>query len=168
MKTQAEADAALRLIRAGQKFADVAKLRSTDTGSAPQGGALGCLTPNEFVSQFQAAAEAAPLGEVTEPVKTQFGYHLILVRKWDPVADKSFAAALTQAAGAAYTARLQTFHVWISPRYGTWGRQTDQNGNTSLGVLPPVAPAVRTCREKSAACAPATSTTTTTTVPAGG
>ncbi len=167
LKTQAEADAALKLIQAGQKFADVAKLRSTDTGSAPQGGALGCLTPNEFVSEFQDAAATAPLGVVTAPVKTQFGYHLILVRRWDPVADKSFATSLSQAAGAAYTALLQTFHVWISPRYGTWGKQTDpQSGSTVLGVSPPAVPAVRTCREKSAACAPATSTTTT--VPAGG
>ena len=98
LKTQAEADAALRSIQAGQKFADVAKLRSTDTGSAPQGGGLGCLTPNEFVAEFQNAAAAAPLGVVTGPVKSQFGYHLILVRKWDPVADESYVQALAQAA----------------------------------------------------------------------
>jgi len=167
VKTQAEADAARKLIQAGQKFADVAKLRSTDTGSAPQGGALGCLTPNEFVAEFQDAATAAPLDVVTGPVKSQFGYHLILVRKWDPVADTSYAQALAQAAGAVISARVQHLDVRISPRFGTWGKRTDQNGNVVYGVSPPKAPAVRTCREKSAACAPAT-TTTTTTVPAGG
>jgi hypothetical protein len=168
LKTQAEAEAALSLIQAGQKFAEVAKLRSTDTGSAPQGGALGCLTPNEFVAQFQDAATAAPIGTVTGPVKTQFGYHLILVRQWDPVADKSYVQALAQAAGAVISARVQKLDVKISPRFGTWGKQTDQQGNTVFGVTPPKAPAVRTCREKSAACAPASSTTSTTTVPAGG
>jgi hypothetical protein len=167
VKTQAEADAALQLIQAGQKFADVAKLRSTDTGSAPQGGGLGCLTPNEFVAEFQNAAAAAPIGVVTGPVKSQFGYHLILVRKWDPVADQSYVQALAQAAGAVINARVQQLDVRISPRFGTWGKQTDQNGNVVYGVTPPKAPAVRTCREKSAACAPAT-TTTTTTLPAGG
>ncbi len=165
VKTQAEAEAALKLIQAGQKFSDVAKLRSTDTGSAPQGGGLGCLTPHEFVAEFQDAATAAPIGVVTGPVKTQFGYHLILVRTWDPVADKSYVQALAQAAGAVISARVQNLDVWISPRFGTWGKQTDQNGNTVFGVTPPAAPAVRTCREKSAACAP---TATTTTVPAGG
>lgn len=165
LKTQAQATAALQAIQSGQSFATVAKQRSTDTGSAPQGGDLGCLTPKEFVSEFQSAADAAPLGVVTEPVKTEFGYHLIIVRRWDPVADKSYAQTLSQAAGAVLTSRLKDLHVWIDPRYGTWGKQTTANG-TEFAVLPPKVPALRTCRENAAECNPPT--TTTTTIPAGG
>lgn len=166
LKTKVQADVALRIIQSGQSFASVAKQQSTDTGSAKQGGGLGCVTPKEFVAAFQSAAETAPFDVVTGPVKTQFGYHLILVRRWDPVGDKSYAQALSGAGGVALTARLGDLHVWVDPRYGTWGKQTTANGTQFTVIAPPV-PALRTCREKTAACAPAT-TTTTTTVPAGG
>ena len=167
VKTKAQADAALARIRSGQKFAAIASTQSTDT-SGKQGGALGCLAAGEFVPEFQNAADAAPLGVVTGPVKTQFGYHLILVRRWDAVGDKQYAQALTQAAGAALTVRLKDLHVWVNPKYGTWGQSTGASGSTSFTVLPPTVPNPRICREKTAACTPTSTTTTTTTVPAGG
>ena len=166
-KTKVAADVGLRIIEAGRSFASVAKTQSTDTGSAPQGGGLGCLTPNEFVTPFQDAAAAAPLDVVTGPVKTQFGYHLILVRHWDPAGDTAaYTQALQQAAATVLSARLNDFHVWVDPRFGTWEKQITPNG-PQFAVVAPQAPALRTCREKTAACAPPT-TTTTTTVPAGG
>jgi PPIC-type PPIASE domain len=168
VKTRAEADAALNLIEGGAKFASVAKAQSTDTTSGEAGGALGCLTPSEFVSEFQNAADAAPLDVVTGPVKTQFGYHLIVVRRWDPVGDKSYSQALAQAASAVLTARLKTLEVRVDPRYGTWGEQTDSNGNAGFSVIPPKVPTPGVCREKSAACRPTTTTASTTTIPAGG
>jgi hypothetical protein len=164
LKTKAQADAALARIRAGQKFDVVARAQSIDTTSGTRGGALGCLAPGEFVPEFQSAAEAAPLDVVTGPVQTQYGYHLILARRWDPVGDQPFAQALTQAAGAVLTARLKALHVWVNPRYGTWGETKDADGNTSFAVVAPTVPNPRVCREKSAACTP---TTTTTTVPTG-
>jgi hypothetical protein len=167
LKTKAQADAALAVIRSGEKFSDIAKTQSTDTTSGKVGGALGCLTPNEFVKEFQNAAEAAPLGVVTDPVKTSFGYHLILVRAWNPTTDTSYGQALTQAASAVLSARLSDLKVSVNPRYGTWGAQKDAQGNTNFSVLPPAAPAVRTCREATPACAPATTSTSTTAPPAG-
>jgi hypothetical protein len=169
VKTKAQADAALAVIRSGEKFSDIAKTRSTDTTSGKVGGALGCLTPKEFVTEFQSAAETAPLGVVTDPVKTQFGYHLILVRAWSPATDTSYGQALTQAASAVLSARLRDLKVWVNPRYGTWSAAKDAQGNTNFSVIPPAAPQVRTCREATPACAPATtSTSTTTTAPPAG
>jgi peptidyl-prolyl cis-trans isomerase C len=66
-------------IIAGAKFDDLAKTESDDTGNAPQGGDLGSFPKGRMVPQFDQAAFAAEAGKVTEPVKTQFGYHLILV-----------------------------------------------------------------------------------------
>jgi parvulin-like peptidyl-prolyl isomerase len=66
-------------IVAGAKFEDLAKAESDDTGNAPQGGDLGSFPKGRMVPQFDQAAFAAEAGKVTEPVKTQFGYHLILV-----------------------------------------------------------------------------------------
>jgi peptidyl-prolyl cis-trans isomerase C len=81
--TDAEALAKAKEIRAkiiaGAKFDDLAKAESDDTGNAAQGGDLGSFTKGRMVPAFEQAAFAAKIGEVTEPVKTQFGYHLILV-----------------------------------------------------------------------------------------
>ena len=166
LSTESKAAATLALINRGrEKFTDLAKAQSTDTASGRNGGALGCLSSNEFVAPFQNAAEAAPLGTVVGPVKTRFGYHLILVRKWDPVADRQFAQALAQAASSALTKRFDELKVWVNPLYGTWGTQPDSNGNPTPSVLPPAVPQPRVCREATAAC---TGSTTTTSVPAGG
>ncbi len=66
-------------------FADVAKRESVDTASAANGGDLGMTAKGRFVPAFEQAAWALKPGEVSEPVLTQFGYHLIKVdaRKGD-------------------------------------------------------------------------------------
>lgn len=66
-------------ILAGKDFAAVAKAESDDTGSATNGGDLGAFTRETMVKEFADAAFANPVGTVSEPVKTQFGYHLIKV-----------------------------------------------------------------------------------------
>jgi hypothetical protein len=164
--TKAKAEATRKLIQSGaESFQALAKAQSIDTQSGAQGGALGCLSPSEFVAPFQDAADAAQVGVVTEPVKTQFGYHLILVRPWDARRDQQYAAALTQAAAAVLSARMKDLRVWVNPLYGSWGPITDSNGNPGFAVIPPAVPQPRVCREATAACTPGSSTTT---VPAGG
>jgi len=68
-------------LSAGEDFATLAKAESDDTGSGNMGGDLNFFGHGQMVPQFEQAAFAAPVGQVTEPVKTQFGYHLILVEK---------------------------------------------------------------------------------------
>jgi peptidyl-prolyl cis-trans isomerase C len=68
-------------IVAGAKFEDVAKAESDDAGSGANGGDLGKFTKGRMVPEFEKAAFAQPIGQVGEPVKSQFGYHLILVEK---------------------------------------------------------------------------------------
>ncbi len=65
----------------GEKFADLAKQYSKD-GSAENGGALGKFGHGKMVSEFESAAVKLKVGEYTkEPVKTKFGYHIILKTK---------------------------------------------------------------------------------------
>jgi len=66
---------------AGGDFAALAKAESDDTGSGANGGALGEFTHGRMVPQFEQAAFALPVGEVSLPIKTQFGYHVIVVDK---------------------------------------------------------------------------------------
>jgi peptidyl-prolyl cis-trans isomerase C len=168
VQTKAKAAATRALITSGREsFEKLAKAESIDTQSGANGGGLGCLSPSEFVAPFQTAAEQAKVGVLTEPVKTQFGYHLILVRPWDAARDeRQYGQTLNQAASAVLSKRLNDLKVWVNPLYGTWGPTTDSQGNPGFAVIPPTVPQPRVCREATAACTPGSSTTTT--LPAGG
>ncbi len=92
-KTPTAADTVAALDRAreirqeildGEDFSDVAKRESADSTTAKEGGSLGTFPKGRMTPPFDSAAFAAPLGRVTQPVKTSFGYHLIEVnRRWD-------------------------------------------------------------------------------------
>ena len=84
---KAKAEALRAEIAKGAKFEDVARRSSADTGSASQGGALGTAARGSTVPAFDAAAFSLPIGIVSPPVLTPFGYHLIRVdaRKGDSV-----------------------------------------------------------------------------------
>ncbi len=72
-------DARKRIVDDGESFADVAKEVSEDPGSAPNGGDLGCFGKGQMVPEFEEAAFALEKGEVSQPIKTDFGYHLIQI-----------------------------------------------------------------------------------------
>ena len=68
-------------LAAGADFVELAKANSTDTGSGANGGDLGWFGLGVMVQPFEAAVVAAKVGEVAGPVKSDFGYHLILVKE---------------------------------------------------------------------------------------
>jgi peptidyl-prolyl cis-trans isomerase C len=79
--TKEEADKLKADIAGGADFAELAKAHSTDTGSGAQGGDLGWFGLGMMVKPFEDAVVAAKVGEVTEPVQSDFGFHLILVKE---------------------------------------------------------------------------------------
>lgn len=76
-------------IDGGLSFEEAAKENSTCPSSS-QGGDLGFFTRGRMVPEFEDAAFAMTIGEVSEPVKTQFGYHLIKVEEKTPEVTRSF------------------------------------------------------------------------------
>ena len=68
------------------KFAELAKAKS-ECPSSSKGGDLDEFTHGQMVKEFDEAAFSLPVGKVSDPVKTQFGYHLILVTKKTPAAE---------------------------------------------------------------------------------
>lgn len=78
-----------RIVQGGESFSDMAKRFSNDA-SAPQGGVLGWLNPGETVPPFEKAMNALKEGEVSQPVQSQFGWHLIIVdgRRTQDMADQ--------------------------------------------------------------------------------
>ena len=79
--TKEEADALKAELAAGGDFAELAKAKSTDTGSGANGGDLGWFGLGMMVKPFEEAVVGAKVGEVTGPVQTDFGFHLILVKE---------------------------------------------------------------------------------------
>jgi len=75
-----EAKALIAQLKAGAKFEELASKNSKDTGSAANGGDLDFAKPATYVPEFAAAVTKLKKGEMTdEPVKTQYGYHIIKV-----------------------------------------------------------------------------------------
>jgi peptidyl-prolyl cis-trans isomerase C len=79
LKTEEEANAVKDQLNKGGDFAKIAKEKSLDTGSAKNGGDLGFFSRGQMVPEFERAAFGLKVGEVSNPVKTQFGYHVIKV-----------------------------------------------------------------------------------------
>jgi parvulin-like peptidyl-prolyl isomerase len=79
VKTKAEAES-IRAQASTSNFADLARQYSTDPGSKNQGGDLGTVQKGALVPEFEKVAFALGDGEISQPVKTQFGWHLITVR----------------------------------------------------------------------------------------
>ena len=87
----------------GEKFDDVAKAESSDSVSAANGGSLGRGAKGRFVPEFENAAYALKVGELSQPVLTSFGYHLIRVdeHKGDTIAVRHILLRITQSDSAA-------------------------------------------------------------------
>ena len=71
------AETLLERVRAGADFGELARASSEDPGSAANGGDLGCFPPGRMVPEFDDAVFAMEPGEVSDLVRTSFGYHVI-------------------------------------------------------------------------------------------
>jgi len=74
---QSELFAILERIKNGEKFGKLAKELSIDSGSGKKDGNLGYFTKGMMVKQFEEVAFKLQIGEISEPVKSEFGYHII-------------------------------------------------------------------------------------------
>ena len=78
-EAQALAGQLMERIRAGEDFGALARQYSDDIGSAAEGGELGWTNPGQMVPEFEAAMAAATEGAVTEPFRSEFGWHILEV-----------------------------------------------------------------------------------------
>lgn len=119
VEDEAKAQEVIARLKNGEDFGTVAKEVSTDTGSATSGGDLGWFGKGMMVPEFEQAAWTLKPGEISEPVKSQFGYHIIQVI--DRAVNPLDATELENA-------RTKKFSDWITAaladpsviRYDTW------------------------------------------------
>jgi parvulin-like peptidyl-prolyl isomerase len=79
-----KAKEAISKLKAGAKFEDVAKEYSTDTSTKDKGGDLGWFPKGAMVPEFDAAVFQLPVNQLSDPIKTTYGYHVIEVLEKDP------------------------------------------------------------------------------------
>ncbi|MCH7649434.1 MAG: peptidylprolyl isomerase [Nitrosopumilus sp.] len=77
VEKQSESLAIVERIKKGEKFGRLAKELSIDSGSAKKDGNLGYFTKGMMVKSFEQVAFKLQIGEISEPVKSEFGYHVI-------------------------------------------------------------------------------------------
>lgn len=108
--TEAEAKDIIGQIKKGAKFEDLAKQKSKDPGSAPNGGDLDWATAASYVTEFSEAMVKLGKGQMTEePVKSQFGWHVIKVDDERQVKLPSFEEVKPQIAQQMQEQKLMAF-----------------------------------------------------------
>jgi parvulin-like peptidyl-prolyl isomerase len=118
-----KADSLVAEIRAGADFAQIARRESMDSGSAQQGGDLGWNRRGELVPAFEQTMFRLPPGQVSQPVLTQYGYHIIKVDRARPAEVKashilikpSYAGEDTLKARARADSALQLWRAGTTP-----------------------------------------------------
>jgi hypothetical protein len=130
-------------ILAGEEFADVATEVSEDTGSAIQGGSLGCQARGAYLPEFDEAVFTQDVGDVGEPVQTSVGFHVILVEERGvpsfEEAEDQIEQELQrrgQQAFADFLVEQSASGIDVNPRYGSWELADNGVGE----VVPPEGP----------------------------
>lgn len=118
-------------IEGGEDFSAVAEEVSTDPSAAENGGDLGCAPAGQYVPTFRDAAIAAEIDEITEPIETQFGVHILQVYERTEPTEESLPTdedLRTQLIEASQGEALQSWllekassaEVTVEEEYGSW------------------------------------------------
>jgi peptidyl-prolyl cis-trans isomerase C len=133
VESEAEADDVYRQVTAPgatrATFEDLAEQVSTDTASGANGGSLGQSVASTYVPEFGEAAVALEPGEISEPVQTEFGWHVIYLVNEQVIPFEEAKTQLVQSeSGTLFNAwmrdRAETLGVEVNPRYGRFDEET--------------------------------------------
>ena len=145
VRSKAEADSTLARLKAGEDFAAVAREVSLDKGTVPKGGDLDCNPRGAFVPEFDQVASELEVGKLSDPVQTQYGFHIIRVRERKETSfeesQDDIRAQLNAESQNAYRQFLRqaltSVKVTVDKRYGTF--EPPAPGQVPV-VVPPESP----------------------------
>jgi foldase protein PrsA len=125
VKTKPEAEAIEAQLRSGANFATLAQKDSIDPGSKAAGGELGWFGATQMVKPFSDAAFSLGVGQISQPVQTPFGWHIIQVEEKRP-------AHIASLAEAAPKIRAQLMQQQEAAQSGPWIEQLRQKANIQI------------------------------------
>ena len=125
VETREEADDLKVQLDEGGDFAALATEFSIDPGSGANGGDLGCATPSGFVEPFAEATLIAELDTVTDPIESEFGFHLIVVNDRIEAPTEDVRAYLSEtrsqdALSTWFTAMIEGTDITVIDSVGVW------------------------------------------------
>ena len=129
VKTEDEAKSVLEELAKGADFASVAKKRSIEPGANESGGALAndnepctdmTFFQQQFDSDFMVGAVAAKAGVPTGPVKTQFGFHIILNHAYDDIKTSLEKVASEKPSTSNLAGFMAASDITVNSEYGVW------------------------------------------------
>ena len=148
VKDKATADDLAARIGRGEDFAALARTQSIDNqgpggGSAAKGGDLGCADPAGYVPEFATAVKAQAVGQVSAPVQTQYGFHIIKVTARPPTYEQVLPQVEQQLQQQVQQESQGALNTWlqdavkkakikVNPRYGSFSKSPND-----FGVVPP-------------------------------
>ena len=154
---RARIDDLARQLAEGADFTLLATEQSDDATAAAQGGNLGCGGQGRFIPEFERAAFSIPVGQVSAPVESSVGFHLILVserrtlpfEEVQPQVDQALQRRQLEEFGTFVDDLTCTAEVEVNPRYGDWqdgcddpavGQVEPPPGPVTVSTVPPGAP----------------------------
>lgn len=131
VETAEEADEARERLEGGEDFETVASDMSIDPSAADNGGDLGCAPAQQYVPEFRDAAVEAEIDAITEPIETQFGFHVLQVydrtgpSSEEVPSEEEVRESLTENAGLEalqewLLEKLAEAEVSVDEEYGEW------------------------------------------------
>ncbi|MEX1092177.1 MAG: peptidylprolyl isomerase [Acidimicrobiia bacterium] len=137
VETEAESNEVFDRLDAGETFAGLAMELSTDQGTGPEGGDLGCSAPTRYVPEFMDATLEAEVDVPYGPVESEFGFHAVLVTERtfptddelptdEEIIEGTKNAELPSVLSNWINEHLDSADVTVNEKYGTW--QTNPAG----------------------------------------
>ncbi|TDL83430.1 foldase [Peribacillus frigoritolerans] len=117
VEDEAKAKEVKEKLDGGADFIELAKEYSTDTSNSENGGDLGYFAKGEMVAEFEEVAFAMKEGEISEPVKTEFGYHIIKFADKKAAADAVFEDKKEEIKETLFDQKMQTaYTAWLQEK----------------------------------------------------
>jgi peptidyl-prolyl cis-trans isomerase C len=148
VETEEEAKAIREELQKGADFAELAKSKSKDPGAAAEGGDLGFFSKDQMVPEFAEAAFKLEKGQLSEPVKSAFGWHIIRVedKRTRPLPDfEQVKPQLEQ-----FVARKAQSEYLAKLREGAKLERLDKPAEAPAAAATPAAPAEKPAEQKPA------------------
>lgn len=126
-------------------LASLAKKHSTDKSNKDNAGELGFFTPGQFVPEFEQAANELAIDEISDPVETEFGFHIIRVTDREPTPIDEVRGQIVAAISGVdeetawrewVTQAYEDAAVEVNPRYGELNMETQQIEDASARTVP--------------------------------